>query len=143
MTDEEGRKIIIDEDWKSQVQREKEQAAEQEPDGDAEQGEIGGEKEAEGTPLTDLVSFVSMQAAAAMGMFAPRDAETVQVNLDMAKLLIDGLTALREKTADTLTPVEKGLLNRSLAELQQMYVMCSEAVQQQALGIDPNALRTP
>jgi len=138
MADEE-KKIIIDEDWKSQVQREKEEArkkAEEQPEQEEKPAAAAEEASFEG-----LVSGLSMQAMIALGVLAPRDAKEVQVDLRGAKYVIDLLIVLRDKTKGNLTPEEQGYLAESLADLQQTYVLRSQQLQESALrqaGIDPN-----
>ena len=143
MADEESPKIIIDEDWKSQVEREREQASEAPDAADATEAteavdtvdaapSEGARQEA--TPFDALVVYVGTHAMAAMGAFAEPDAESVPVNLVMAKLLIDGLVVVREKTQGNLDTVEEGNLARMIAELQQMFVTCSQLVQEARLN---------
>ena len=66
-------------------------------------------------------------------MWAPPNAEEVQVNLELARFIIDGLMTLRKKTAGNLTAQEDGALKQMTAELQQAFVMCSQAVQETTL----------
>jgi len=138
-------KIIIDEDWKSQVQREKEEAAEKAQE--AEPAEQAAEADqavaAEEASFSGLVSTLAAQAMFALGVIAPRDAKEVTVNLDQAKYLIDTLQVLRDKTAGNLTPEEEGGLKEALAELQRLYVGRVQQIQEQAMrqaGINPQEL---
>jgi len=139
MADEDKPKIIIDEDWKTQVQREKEEArkkAEEEP-----KPEEKAAPEAEEASFEGLVSGLAMQAMIALGVLAPRDAKEVMIDLRGAKYVIDLLIVLRDKTKGNLTPEEQGYLAESLADLQQTYVLRSQQLQEAALrqaGIDPN-----
>ena len=140
MPDEE-QKIIIDEGWKNQVEREKKEAAEapvEEPDAapDAE-GEI---PEAS---FTTLMSSLAMQTMLALGVVPQPGSEQVMVDLDQAKFSIDTMLMLREKTAGNLTPEEEGGLREALAELQRVYVARVQQFQEQAMreaGIDPTSL---
>ena len=145
MADEDGPKIIIDEDWKAQVEREREQAKQAKDETKTGEGD-----QAKATPKPDkvtletLVSTLGMQAMMALGMFAPKDTQEVQVDLVGAKMLIDMLMVLRDKTTGNLTPEEEGYLAQTLSDLQQGYVVRSQQVQEATLrnaGIDPNAGR--
>lgn len=142
MADESG-KIIIDEDWKAQVQREKEQAAQlasQTPEEPAEnEGEAAGAKPS----FSSLVQMLSMEALAALGAFPEEGATQVMVDLDHAQALIELMMVLREKTKGNLTPDEDGLLTRALAELQQGYVVRSQQLHESEMlraGVDPASL---
>jgi len=126
MPDEEGPRIIVDEDWKAKVEREKEEVQQQ-----AEQDEEQDDQEPR--PFDELVSYLVTHAMGAMGMFAPRDAQEVPVNLDLARFIINSMVALRDKTKGNLTREEEGALKNVIADLQQAFVSCSEAVQETAL----------
>jgi len=141
MADEEP-KIIIDEDWKEQVRREREQAS-KEPQESAE--ETGAEEEAEASPFAALVQSLATQALFALGLIAPQDAQQVTVDLPQAQWLIDMLMALREKTKGNLTPEEEGQLTETVAELQRAYMVRAQQAQEAALknsGVNPQDLGT-
>jgi hypothetical protein len=131
---DEGPKIIIDEDWKARVQREKEEAekaaatAKVQPPAEAEPA-----PQPEGASFEGLVSGLAMQAMIALGVMAPRDAKEVVVNLPEAKYVVDMLMILRDKTKGNLTPQEQGLLAETLAELQQGYVVRSQQLHEASL----------
>ena len=144
---DEQQKIFIDEDWKAQVQREKEQAksAPAEPTDGSDADEAPA---AEGTdnPFAALIQSLAAQCAFALGLIAAPDTKQVMVNLDEAKYCIDTLVMLREKTKGNLTDEEKGIVTQTLAELQQVYVVRAQQIQEATLkqaGIDlknpPNA----
>jgi hypothetical protein len=142
MADEAG-KIIIDEDWKAQVQREREQVAQaiQQPAEDA----VAAEEEVEPDKpnFSSLVQMLSMEALSALGAFPAEGSTQVMVDLDHAQALIELLLVLREKTKGNLTPEEDGLLTRALAEIQQGYVVRSQQLHESELrrsGIDPTGL---
>lgn len=140
MADDEKQKIIIDEDWKTQVQREKEEALKRAEEAPKE--EAAPPAEAEEASFEGLLSGLAMQAMMALGVLAPRDAKEVTVDLRGAKYVIDLLIVLRDKTKGNLTPEEQGYLAESLADLQQTYVLRSQQLQEAALrqaGIDLGA----
>jgi hypothetical protein len=138
MADDDKPKIIIDEDWKSQVQREKEEALKKAEAAPKEEEKAA--PESEEASFEALVSGLAMQAMIALGVLAPRDAKEVMIDLRGAKYVIDLLIVLRDKTKGNLTPEEQGYLAESLADLQQTYVLRSQQLQEAALrqaGIDP------
>ncbi len=117
----EPKKIIIDEDWKSQVEREREQAREQKE----QRAETGG---APGTPqmpeasMTFLISTLSAQVLASLGQFPDPAIGKPVIRLELAKLNIDSLAVLQEKTQGNLTEEEAQLLEQTLHELRMLYI---------------------
>ena len=144
MADDE-QKIIIDEDWKAQVQREKEQALQATDEEEAPGEEEDAEAAMPATPFTALVNSLAAQCMLALGVIAPRDSQQVTVDIEQAKYTIDMLMMLREKTKGNLTSEEEGLLTEATSELQRGYVVRAQQVQEAALknsGIDPTNLKT-
>ncbi len=125
MADEE-KKIIIDEDWKQQAQKEKEALKEQE--------KVEHEKEAEPRPqipeanFSGLVSMLATQAFYALGLIRPEGDENKKVEPDweIAKFNIDMLTMLEGKCKDNLTDEEAGLLKSTLEQLRMLFVQLSK-----------------
>lgn len=154
MADEE-KKILIDEDWKAQVAREKEEArakAEQKTEDAPRTGaEAKPEEKAPGegpieADFTGLVNSLATQGLLALGLIAAQDAKEVYVDIAQARFVIDTLMMLREKTAGNLTPEESSHITTTLAELQRFYVTRAQQVQEQTLkqaGVDLNSLRNP
>lgn len=147
MADEEP-KIIIDEGWKAQVQREKEEAlakAEDEPEQpEAEDAEEEG-LEAENS-FAALVQSLAAQCMLALGLIAPPDAKEVMLDIAQAKYVIDILLMLRDKTKGNLTPGEDRMLTDVIADLQRAYVARAQQAQEAALkqsGINPADLKDP
>jgi hypothetical protein len=118
-------KIIIDEDWKAQVQAEKEAAAAP--------GSVGGSSvsQAESPPehemppasLTFLCTTIATQAMIALGQVPNPITGKVEQRLKQAKHYIDTLTVLEEKTAGNRTPDESALLSEILHQLRMAYVV--------------------
>ena len=133
----EKRKVIIDEDWKTKVQREKE--ALQQPAAD---GGTPGAESAEPKPGTPpkmeipeasfslLLTTLATQALAALGQVAPPDAKEVPVDLKLAKHLIDTMEILEQKTKGNLTNDESQLLGQMLYELRMVFVATRNQVEQ-------------
>jgi hypothetical protein len=132
-------KIFIDEDWKAQVQREKEEA-QQKSESDPPKGEADEAVAQPGEPsFAGLLQSLAAQCAYALGLIAQQDAKQVMVDIVEAKYCIDTLMMLRGKTKGNLTPEEEGLLANMIAELQQVYVVRAQQVQEAELkkaGID-------
>ena len=122
--DEKDKKIIIDEDWKAQAQREKQvQAAEEK----TEHEEDEAQKHHGPLPAADftaLIGMLSTQAFFALGLLGtPEDKdEKKEPDLELAKYHIDLLTALEEKTKGNLSEQEQQLLSNSLQQLRMVYV---------------------
>jgi hypothetical protein len=125
MADEE-KKIIIDEDWKAQAQKEKEVLKEQE--------KVEHETKEEPLPpmpeanFSGLVSMLATQAFYALGLIRPEGDENKQVEPDwqIAKFNIDMLGMLEEKCKGNLTEEEAGLLKSTLDQLRMLFVQLSK-----------------
>jgi hypothetical protein len=123
---DEKKKIIIDEDWKAQAQKEKEILKEQE--------KIEHTKEETGHPelppadFAGLVSMLATQAFYALGVIGPEDRKDDPIEPDwvMAKFNIDMLGMLEEKCKNNLTPEETQLLKNTLSQLRMVFVQLSE-----------------
>lgn len=121
----EEKKIIIDEDWKHEAQKEKEiLAAEEETETETENE--NGEGEGRGPlPPGDFAALISMlmtQALFAMGFLQIKGQEKREPDLEMAKYNIDMLETLEEKTKGNLTEQEQKVLSDTLSQLRMGYV---------------------
>ena len=108
-------KIIVDDDWKAQVAKEKEQLADQAEDDD-------GQPELPPASFPMLVSSLATQAMGALGFFPDPATGQAMFNKPMAKHLIDSLAVLEEKTKGNLTSEEHEMLEQSLHQLRMLYV---------------------
>ncbi|MBN1125364.1 MAG: DUF1844 domain-containing protein [Sedimentisphaerales bacterium] len=118
---EQEKKIIVDEDWKSQAQREKETLTSEQKV----QHEEGQEEEASSLPPADLSALVSMLATQAMfslGLIHEKGSEPPKPDFTMAKFNIDMLDVIAEKTKGNLTEEEDSLLQGTLAQLRMAFV---------------------
>jgi len=121
-----GKKILVDEDWKAQVEAEKE-AAKQTPGEPQGAGKAQRPKGPLPPPsLTLLASSLGMQAMIAMWLVALSGGEKPQVDLDEAKHLIDTVEMLFEKTQGNRTAEETAMLDGLLHELRLGYVTVKE-----------------
>ncbi len=120
-------KIIVDDDWKSQVEQEKEQlkeAANSEANSDAPADESAEQEMHELPPATFMIlmSTLATQAMAAMGLIPDPMTGQPTVNLPMAKHFIDLLAMLQEKTKGNLSEEESNHLRDGLHQLRMIYV---------------------
>ncbi|MGY8748534.1 MAG: DUF1844 domain-containing protein [Pirellulales bacterium] len=116
-------KIIVDDDWKSQVEKEKEEL--KDPADTAE-----GEAEEHALPPASfmvLMSTLATQAMAAMGLIPDPMTGQPTVNLPMAKHFIDLLGMLQDKTKGNLTEEEANHLRDGLHQLRMIFVSSEQA----------------
>ena len=149
----EEKKLHIDEDWKSQVDREKELLRNKQVQPDAGQSSSPSTKEktaavtenaaeqmnssdeidrppheADDLPpasLILLISSLASQAMAAMGQLAGEDGKPLPVSLPFARHFIDLIGVIEDKTRNNLTAEETNMLNSTLHHLRLMFVECS------------------
>ncbi len=122
---DEPKKIIIDEDWKQQAQKEKEVLAAQEEEQkkleEAEGPAAGGGPLPQGN-FAALVSMLTTQALFALGLIRVRGEEEHPPDLEMARYNIDMLETLNEKTKGNLSPEEQQMLKNTLSDLRMGFV---------------------
>jgi hypothetical protein len=118
------KKIIIDEDWKQQAQKEKETLKEKE----AAAHEAGPDKPADIPPadFSGLVSMLASQAFWALGVFRMDENDQREPDFDMAKFNIDMLGVIEEKTRGNLTDDEVKMLEAALSQLRMTFVQLSK-----------------
>jgi hypothetical protein len=122
---EEEKKIIVDEDWKHEAQKEKEKLAAQE---EAERKEAEVQERQQGPlPPGDFAALISMlttQAFFALGLLEVQGQEGEQRDPDlaMAKYNIDMLETLQEKTKGNLSKEEEKVLSNMLSQLRMAFV---------------------
>jgi hypothetical protein len=119
------KKIIVDEDWKTQAQREKEQLkAKAEIEKEKQQGEAQ-EATSQQLPKGDLSTLISMlatQAMFAMGLIRAEKDKEPTVDLKLAKFNIDMLETLEEKTKGNISDEEQKMLTDAVSQLRMGYV---------------------
>ena len=122
------KKIIIDEDWKQQAQREKEILAEQEKaeKEKAKKGKMPRDNSRRGPlPKGDFAAMISMlvtQALFALGLLQVEGQEEKEPDLELAKYSIDMLETIEKKTKGNLTEEEKKVLENTLGQVRIAYV---------------------
>lgn len=126
MTDQpqEKPKIIIDEDWKSRVQAEKDQQEKGAPSpGSAEpQPHAAAADQLPPASFALLVTTLATQTMAALGQIPDPVEQKPVVRLDLGKHFIDLLDMLREKTNGNLDPEETKMLDEVLHQLRMLFV---------------------
>ncbi len=135
------KKIIIDEDWKSQVASEREAMEKEAAGQDAQQTLDGGSpgndtsgSDAQGSPqqgragmlppasLEMLVTTLAAEAMISMGQMPAPGSEQPQIDLPQSKYVIDLLAVLQEKTKGNLTEHEEKVMQEVLHQLRVAYV---------------------
>jgi hypothetical protein len=120
------KKIIIDEDWKSQVQAEKEQAAKarqasaSQPTDD-EAGRAAGVSMPPAS-LEMLLTMLATEALMALGQMPHPMTGEFHVDRNQAKYLIDMIEMLRDKTKGNLTVPEEQLIENVLHQMRLVFV---------------------
>jgi hypothetical protein len=121
------KKLIIDEDWKAQVEAEKRKT--QKP------GDDSGEESAAGAPPRDardlkfppasfelLLTTLATEALVALGQVPNPITGAVEAHRDQARYLIDTIEMLQQKTKGNLTPQEQLAIDNLLHQLRMAFV---------------------
>ena len=117
MSDE--KKIIIDEDWKTQVEAEKETLAKEQ----SEQAESAPEsQELPPASFEMLLTSLATEAMMSLGQLPNMATGQVETNVPQARYAIDMLQVIEEKTKGNLTPGEQQALEGLLHQLRMMFV---------------------
>ncbi len=127
------KKILIDDDWKSQVAAEKEALKEE----TAAEGPAAGEPQMPQMPPASfemLVTTLATEAMVALGQFPNPATQEISLSPDHASYAIDMLSMLEEKTKGNRTEAEETMMTQLLHQLRMMFVQ----VQQQMPPGTPN-----
>jgi hypothetical protein len=73
-----------------------------------------------------LVVTLGMQAQMHMGMLVPDPSQQPEMNLPMARHMIDMLAMMQKKTAGNLNMEESRMIENTLTELRFRYVQATE-----------------
>ncbi len=127
----EEKKIIIDEDWKSQVEAEKE-ALKHEADTRPQEAGAADAGDPEDVPMPPasfdlLLSTLATEAMMALGALPHPTTGKRQPNPNQAKYLIDTIAVLREKTEGNLASAESQAIDALLHQLRMAYVAATSA----------------
>jgi hypothetical protein len=127
-------KIIVDSDWKAQAQAEKERLAAKEAaskpaaDGAKSAATEGSDQMPEQASFAELIHVLATQALLYMGQFPDPSTGQAVVHPELAKLHIDLLGVLEEKTKGNLDATEKEMLQTYLRELRGSFVELSRMI---------------
>lgn len=121
--DSNAKKLIIDEDWKVQAQKEKEKLKE----------EISSTPQEDKPQLpeadfTALVSMLATQAFYALGLIRTEETKDAEIEPDwqMAKYHIDLLDMLDAKSKGNLSSEEAAMLKATLDQLRMVFVQLAK-----------------
>ena len=124
------KKLVVDEDWKSQVEAEKEAVRHgEEPPKPAEppaEPSAGARGPLPPADLGFLIGTLYIQGAMALGLLPNPMTKKADVQLDQAKHAIDLLTVLQQKTEGNRTPQESDELEATLHELRMAYITAQQ-----------------
>jgi len=125
-------KLIIDSDWKSQAQAEKErlaaQTASKKPASPAGAAAGGAPDEDRELGFDDVVGFFATQALSYLGYIPDPYSGKAVVSLEHAKLYIDLLGILEAKTKGNLTETEDANIKKTLSQMRMAFVETGQAV---------------
>ncbi len=126
MADKE-KKIIVDEDWKQQAQKEKELLKEQEKL-EHQQDDSKARPPLPEADFSGLVSMLATQAFYALGVIGPEEDKDKKIEPDwpLAKFNIDMLAMVEEKCKGNLTDDEAHLIKSTLEQLRMLFVQLSQ-----------------
>lgn len=124
------KKIIIDEDWKSQVEAERAEAAKDKPAAAAPESSVAANKEAgeaADPPMPPasfelLLSTLATEALVALGQVPHPVTGQVESRRNQAKFLIDTVEVLKEKTAGNLSSEEQQVIDSLLHQMRLIFV---------------------
>ncbi len=144
MSEPDAPKLIIDDDWKSSAQAEKEKLAALEKEKAEQTAKAGPGGLPEHIGFKELVSLFATQALMYLGAI-PDQSGRAMVSLEVAKLNIDLLGVVQEKTKGNLTPEEQEMIDGTVNELRMQFVEVTKAVAKAAedgtleqMTMDPN-----
>ncbi len=120
------KKIIIDEDWKSQVAAERETLAKEAdaPESSEPQGPVG---EMPPASFEMLLTTFATEAMMAMGQFPNPVTQEITYSPEHARYAIDMLKMLEEKTKGNLNEGEETMLTDLLHQLRMLFVSAQSA----------------
>ena len=126
----EEKKIIIDEDWKNQVQAEKEAIAEE---GSKQPGAADPQQQQlPPASFEMLVTSLATEVMISLGQLPQLGSEKVETNLDQARYAIDMLDVLQDKTKGNLSAEEEKALTDLLHQLRMTFVAVQQSKGQES-----------
>jgi hypothetical protein len=135
MADE--KKIIIDEDWKTQVQAEREAASHPAPAA-AEPAAAANDPPMPPASMEMLVTTLATEALMALGQIPHPLTNETKLQKNQAQYLIDTLDLLRDKTKGNLSDREQQLIEAVLHQVRMVFI----AVTTNPPAAEPSKLAT-
>lgn len=123
MTEE--KKIVVDDDWKSQVEKEKEELKQK---ADEETSAPPESQELPEASFSMLVTTLAMQAGASLGQMPDPATGKPQINKPIAKHFIDTLALLETKTQGNLDKEEAELLTATVHQLRMAFITMPDSI---------------
>ena len=140
---DEAPKLYVDSDWKAEAQAEKERLSQEEEQREKSRAERGPRGMPEASFKT-LMSVMASQAIMGLGAITDPKSGGVVIDLEGAKLSIDLLAILEEKTKGNLSEEEASEMSHLVTELRSRFVQVAQLVAQQAQsGGGPAAVVSP
>jgi hypothetical protein len=118
-------KLIIDSDWKSQAEAERQKLADQEKL----KAQQEAERELPPADILGIVQILATQALLYMGAFPDPQTGRAMVAMDLAKFHVDLLGTLEEKTKGNLNEEEEEVVKQTAHELRLQFVEVNKAVE--------------
>lgn len=118
----EPKKVIIDEDWKNQAQKQKEELKEKVEEKPTDESDS--QRRFPPASFEGLLSVFATQAYYALGLIRPEDEKDKEIEPDfeLAKFNIDILGVLEAKSKGNLTEDEAKMLQGMLGQLRMIFV---------------------
>lgn len=114
-------RIIVDDDWKEEARRQKEQA-------DRETREYAQPDQIPPASFAEIIQMIVLQASVALGgVRDPQTGQPIPPSLPLAKHYIDLLGVLEIKTRNNLDAEENAILQQVLHELRLAFVQIAGA----------------
>lgn len=123
------KKLYVDEDWKAQVEREREEAQPPQQEPAAAVGDAGARAADFSSVTADLSFLIGMlftQGAMALGILPNPMTNSQEVHRDQAKFAIDLLSMLQQKTEGNRTSDESEDLETAVHQLRLAFVGAAE-----------------
>jgi len=133
-------RLIIDDDWKAEAQKEKEKLKSQSEAAQAQGGAQPGQPQMPEANFEELIRTFALPALMYLGQMPDPQSGKSVLAPEIAKLHIDLLGLLEDKTKGNLSDDESQILSQTVSELRMAYVEISKAIEQAiAEGkLDPN-----
>lgn len=121
-------KIVVDDDWKSQVEKEKDQL-----ENESQQSADSSEPLPEMPPasFSMLVTTLAMQASVHLGQMPDPATGKPQINKPVAKHFIDTMALLEEKTKGNLDKEEAEMLTTTVHQLRIAFITMPDSMTEQ------------